>query len=190
MKIAVVEIRGAAPYASSKCISPEEYPPSSKEKPDDYEKRAWRGRAHIGKDGVAFVPGISFQKALAKAASMLSEKIPGRRNATWTKHFVSGVAVKGDLSLKVKKDDIQFEQLFVPSDGTPGGGKRVWKYFPTFQEWGGQIEFVILDDLITREVFERHLNEAGNLIGVGFWRPERGGLKGRFSATVKKWSEM
>ena len=47
-----------------------------------------------------------------------------------------------------------------------------------------------MDDTVTPEVFERHFREAGRFIGVGRFRPEKGGLNGRFQATKFSWQDI
>ena len=74
-------------------------------------------------------------------------------------------------------------------DGVRGGGKRVWKYFPIVHVWKLKVTVYILDDTITKDVFERHFKEAGRFIGVGFYRPQRGGTNGRFAPTHFDWQE-
>ena len=41
----------------------------------------------------------------------------------------------------------------------------------------------ILDDQITKNIFEEHLKAAGIYIGIGTFRPIKGGYHGRFSVT-------
>jgi hypothetical protein len=94
------------------------------------------------------------------------------------------------LVLPIKKDDVPGEWYFVPSDGRPGGGKRVKKCFPVIREWHGEVTYYILDETITPEVFEVHLREAGSFIGIGRFRPENGGFYGRFGVKKVVWQEM
>lgn len=82
------------------------------------------------------------------------------------------------------------EVFFVPSDGKAGGGSRVKKKFPVIREWSGEVTFYILDDTITEDVFEAHLKEAGNFIGIGRFRPENGGFYGRYSIDKIVWSDQ
>jgi hypothetical protein len=133
---------------------------------------------------------MAFKNCLSEAAKFLGEKIPGKRNATWTKHFEAGVLVVDGMILPVKGDDVPCEKLFVPSDGVRGSGKRVWKYFPVIQAWEGEVEFLIFDDTITKEAFEHHLREAGAFIGLGRFRPRNNGFYGRFSIEKLTWVEM
>ena len=94
------------------------------------------------------------KNALSEAAKYMSLSVPGRGKATYTKNIVAGVLVVKPIVLPYKKDDVQAEKLFLPSNGRVGGGSRVMRVFPFIPEWKGQAEFVILDDIITQEVFK------------------------------------
>ena len=130
---------------------------------------------------------MAFKNALGDIAKFLGEKIPGRKNATWTSHFERGIHIGGDLILPITKDEVEGEWRHVPSDGKPGGSSRVLKCFPTIREWEGELTFHIWDDAITEEVFERYLSEAGKFIGVGVFRPQRRGYFGRFKVVDIVW---
>jgi hypothetical protein len=190
MRIAAVKIEGAAPYSASKVIDPEEVPKLAKEGYDDYEQRTWRYRLHE-ENGQAFIPAMAFKLALDEAAKRFAGKIQGQGNATWKKYFEAGVLVGAHLPLPgVTRDGVASERLFVPSDGVKGGGKRVWKKFPIVHKWGGTVEFSVLDDKITARVFEDSVRAAFSFIGIGRFRPERGGLYGRAMVKSIKWSEQ
>jgi len=184
MKTATVVIKGVSPYSPGKHVVEDKL---EKEGPDAYEKRTWKGRAHYDGDGIAFIPGMAFKKCLETAARFLSTNIKGRGKATYTKHFKAGVLVMENLSLGVKRDDVIGNWLFIPSDGKPGGAKRVDRCFPIFHQWGGTVTFHILDETITEDVFGETVREAGNFIGVGTFRPENGGYFGRFTVESVKW---
>lgn len=186
MKQAEALLKSISPYSCSKYHQTERLP---KELHDDYERRTWRERCNYNKDGYVFIPPMSFKKCVATAATFLKERIPGEGKSTWTKHLNSGILVLEGIVLPVKKDDVEGEWLHVPSDGKTGGSKRVSKCFPVIREWGGRVVFEILDDKITQDVFHRHLVEAGKFIGVGRFRPERGGFYGRFVVEDMTWVE-
>ncbi len=185
MKTVVATLKNISPYSSSRAHFTEKL---NKEGADDYEKRTWRERVHVGEDGLIFIPPMAFKNAISESAKFLSIGIPGKGKATYTKHFEAGVMVIEPLVLSVKKDDVEGEWLFVPADGRRGSGKRVRKCFPVVRKWGGQVTFHIMDDTITREVFEHHLREAGGLIGVGRFRPRNNGFYGRFTVEAFSWS--
>jgi len=187
MRIATVTIEGVSPYGQSKFIGEKK---SRDETFEDFEDRVWRERCHYNeKTKECFIPPMCFKNALRDAAQYKSEKIPGEGNAKWTKHFKSGVMVVDGLPLHVKRDDVAKTTLHVPSDGRTGGTKRVIKHFPTFHEWGGDVKFLVLDDKITTEVFERFVKDMGSFIGIGFFRPTNGGYWGRFEVKKVTWTQ-
>lgn len=187
MKTCLARLRSASPYSQSK--SYERFIPKlDKEQANDYETRTWREKCHTDDKGYLFIPGMSLKMSLDAAAKFLGNKIPGKRNSTYTKHFVAGVLVLENGPLAVKKDEVEPEWLFVNADGVRGSGKRVWKCFPLVREWETTVTFYVADETITKEVLEVHLAEAGKFIGIGRFRPERGGFKGRFEVAGTEWS--
>jgi hypothetical protein len=46
----------------------------------------------------------------------------------------------------------------------------------------------ILDPIITEAVFTEILQKCGIYIGLGRWRPEKGGVNGRFNVTNIAWN--
>lgn len=187
MKIAQVTIESNAPYSSSKHIDDHEHPKKPKESPDDYEQRTWRYRLHVSADGRVEIPGACFANSIKSAAKRLQLPVPGKRMMQFTKLFEAGVMIPDPLKLAVKADDVLAERLFVPSDGRPGGGKRVFRHFPRVDVWGGTLTVYILDDTITEHVFTQVVRSAGLLVGVGRFRPENRGYYGRFSVKAVKW---
>lgn len=185
MRTAIATLKSVSPYSQSRHHG---IPREPKESPDDHEHRTWRDRLHFtAEDERVFMPPMGFKNCIAEAAKFLGEKIPGKRNSTWTKHFEAGILVVDPLMLDVHKKDVPGEWLFVPSDGKRGGGSRVMKCFPVIREWGGDVTFHILDETITRDAFEHHLREAGNFIGLGRFRPRNNGFYGRFSVEKIRW---
>lgn len=178
MKTIIANLKSISPYSQSKHYQVDKLP---KEQSADYEKRTWRERLHTNKDGYVFIPPMAFKNCLSEIAKYLSVQIPGKGKATYTKHFEAGVLTIKELVLPIKKSDVPGEWFFVPADGKRGGGKRVEKCFPVIQEWQGEVEFHILDETITLDVFKQHLEEAGKYIGIGRFRPRNNGFYGRFS---------
>lgn len=187
MKIYEATLKSLSPYSQSKHYST---PSLDKEGKDDYERRTWRDRMHSTPDGRVFIPAISFKNCLAEAAKYLSIQIPGKGKSTYTKHFEAGIIVPYDLVLPVKKDEVPANEWFVPADGIRGSGKRVLKFFPRIDSWEGTIQIFVVDETITKDVLERHLREAGNLIGVGSFRPRKNGMYGRFELVSLQESEL
>lgn len=185
MRTAICTLESVSPYSQSRHY---DVPKLPKELAKDYEARTWRERCHVNEDGFVFMPPMAFKNCLSEAAKFLSIQIPGKGKATYTKHFEAGILVMDPIVLPIKKDDVPGEWLFVPSDGKRGGGSRVDKCFPVISQWSGEMKAYILDETITSDVFEQHLREAGNFIGVGRFRPRQNGFYGRFSVKKIAWS--
>jgi len=178
MKTFVASLKSVSPYSQAKYHQTEKLP---KEIAKDYEERTWRDRMHVNKDGYVFIPPMAFKNCLSDIAKYISMQIPGKGKTTYTKHFEAGILVISELVLPVKKEDVAGEWLFVPADGRRGGTIRVLKCFSIIPEWQGDVEFHILDETITEDVFRFHLSEAGKYIGIGRFRPRKNGFYGRFS---------
>jgi hypothetical protein len=185
MRIVTVTVQGVAPISFGKHYEVEKLP---KESPDHYEQRTWRNKLHVDKEGQVIIPPMMVKNALRDIGAFLNEKIPGKGAATYKKHFLSGLLVIDPAPLGIATKDVVPVKLFVPPNGIAGSGKRVWKYFPTIPEWGTKVRVHILDNTITREVFERHFIEMGRYVGWGSFRPQRGGTNGRFEVLKFEWS--
>jgi hypothetical protein len=177
MKRAVVSLKSVSPYSQSKYY---DMPKKEKEGPGDYEERTWRERCHVDGDGHIIIPPMAFKNGIAECAKFLSVQIPGRGKATYTKHFEAGIMVQSPIVLPDLKKDVHGEWLFVPASGKRGDGKRVKKCFPVIPQWHGTVEFFVIDDTITEEPFRYHMEQAGQLIGIGRFRPRNNGYYGRF----------
>jgi hypothetical protein len=184
MKIATAKLKSVSPYSQSRHHQTESLP---RELPKDREKRVWRERMHVNENGNVFIPPMAFKNCIAEAAKFLSRQIPGKGKSTYTKHFEAGVLVIDGLVLPLKKEDVPGEWLFLPADGKRGSGKRVDKCYPLISEWSGTVEFMVLDEIITEDVFLEHLKEAGRFIGIGRFRPRNNGFYGRFSVEGLEW---
>jgi hypothetical protein len=186
MRIVTAHLESVSPYSQSRHYTT---PKKDKESAKDYEARTWRDRLHVNAEGFVFMPPMAFKNCLSEAAKYLGIQVPGKGKATYTRNFEAGVLVVDGITLGVKADEVEGEWLFVPSDGKRGGGKRVDKCFPVIRQWSGEVQFYILDETITAEVFQKHLEEAGKFIGIGRFRPRNNGFYGRFRVKKYEWSE-
>lgn len=184
LRIAHCHIYSAGPYSQS---APFLSKKKDKEKDDAFEERVWRERMTVNKDGIVCIPSMGFKMAMADAAAFNSKKIPGKKNATYTKHFRSGLVVLENIPLGIHRDDVKGEPVYVNADGKRGSGTRVWRIFPVIPHWEASVPVHILDDTITEEVFAEYLAEAGSFIGLGRFRPQNGGIYGRFKVRKIDW---
>lgn len=185
MKTAICKVKGISPLSFSKYISVPKLP---KESASDYEARCWRERIHYDEKENVFIPGAMFKNCISAAAKYLSMQIPGKGKSTFTKNIEAGIMCYEPVYIGIKKNDVEGETLFVPSNGQRGGTTRVEKQFPKIREWEGTVSFLIIDSIITKDIFEKHLTEAGSLIGIGRFRPRNNGYYGRFIVENIEWS--
>jgi hypothetical protein len=181
MKKAIATLKGISPYSQSRFHNA---PKLEKELADAYEERTWREKCHFdAKTQELFIPPMAYSNAIKEAAKYRSIQIQGKGKSTYTKHFEAGVMVFGPLPLGAKKSEVKGEWVYCHADGQRGSGRRVMRCFPVIHEWQGVIEYVILDDIITKDVFEEVLFTSGQLIGIGRFRPINRGFYGRFECT-------
>ena len=191
---ALVTLRSTSPYSQSRKHDTDKI---EGEGPDAHEKRTWKERMHVrvfnrGKanERISVVmPAAGINQALASAAKFLNRKIEGQRNATWTKHFVAGVAVTKDIDLKIKPEECRCQSINAHANGVRGSGTRVTRYFPTFDEWEATFEVMVLDPLITESIFTEVLEAAGLFVGIGQHRPEQLGTNGRWEVVNVDWQD-
>lgn len=186
MKTAIVKLKSASPYSQSRFHGTEKEP---KETNDAYDLRTWREKSHFDTDGNVFIPPMALKRTLDEAAKRNGRQVPGKGKERYTKHFVSGVMVTERIYLGITKDDLVLRKTLCDSQGKKGasGGSSVIRNFPDIPTWEAVVEFHILNDIITGEVFEEMLTEAGQFVGIGVFRPENGGYYGRFSVEKITW---
>ena len=177
-----------SPYSQSKNIDTEEHPKLEKELADAYERRTAHHRVHTTADGLVEIPQTALSNAIKEGAKRLSLPIKGKRMQTYTKNFQAGVMVLEPIVLDIRAKDVPLERLFLSSDGRPGGGgKRVWRFYPRIDAWKATVKLGIFDDIITEDVFGKVLASAGQLVGLGRFRPENRGFYGRFTVSKIVW---
>ena len=187
MRTAIASLESISPYSQSNFFSSER---KDKETHADFEERCWRERMHVDAAGWMIVPAMSLKYAIDEACKRLALQVPGEGKTRYTKFFEAGYFVKEPPRLNIKAADVQGEWLWVSSTGKKGkdGGTRVQRCFPTVPTWKSDVEFVLLDDKIPEDVFQKCLESAGLFVGIGRFRPENQGYYGRFKVAGIKWS--
>lgn len=187
--IARVTISGITPLSQSR---QHDEPKLDGERPDDYDKRTWRHKlntsTHDGKTTVV-IPAHGLHQAIAAAAKYSKRQIPGQGKATWTAKFTSGITLLEDPALGVDPATVEGVTISANADGIRGSGKRVPRKFPIIPKWSATFDVVILDPIITEDIFREMLTMAGMFIGIGRFRPEKGGTNGRFRIDNIDWQD-
>lgn len=188
---AICTIEGTAPYSQSR---QHEEPMLEREQHDAYDKRTWRSKmttATIGGKKHMVIPSHGMHQAIAAAAKYSKRKIPGQGTATWTQKFTSGIGIPDLIPIDVDLEkDVRCVTISCNADGIRGSGKRVPRRFPEIDAgWQATFNVYVFDPIITEPIFREMLEVAGLLIGVGRFRPEKGGSNGRFVLTKIKWND-
>jgi hypothetical protein len=188
MKTCTARITGISPYSPSRMLDTSQM--KAGEKHDAFDKRMWREKAHVDRDGFVIIPFMSFKKCLSEAVRLTPRKIKGRGAQTYGGQFKGGVLLTEPLRLPLKRDDLRGETFSCSATGDARGvGGRVMRTFPMIDTWGGDLTFYLTNPSIDDAIFEAYLREAGKFIGIGRFRPENGGVNGRFNVEAMTWAE-
>lgn len=64
------------------------------------------------------------------------------------------------------------------------GSARVMRCRPRFENWSVKFTACLDETVCDKAQLARWMDSAGKLVGIGDWRPEKGGSFGRYTATV------
>lgn len=190
MRICHVHFTGVTPYSQSKKLDKEVFPMLEKEDEDAYDARLWLEKGSFDAHGNVVIPAMAMKMSVDEAIKRLNIGIKGRGKSTYTKFFVAGQICEADAPIGVHRSEVESVSIWANADGVRGSGKRVKRRFPHYPEWSGVARFAILDEVIPNAVFEKAVVEAGRLVGIGRFRPEKGGYLGRFTVDRCEWSEV
>lgn len=184
--IASVSLESISPYSQSR----KHYEPkNSGELEEAYDKRTWRAKQLV-KNGIVHIDASAIHQSLASAAKYSKKQIPGQGKATWTAKFQAGITLFEDINLGIDAEAVDFIDIFANADGVRGSGKRVNRRFPIVPEWKAEFVIHILDPIITKQVFTEMMEIAGMFVGIGRFRPEKGGRNGRFKLVKLRWEKF
>lgn len=188
--IATLTIEGISPYSQS---HGHDEPKLEGESHDAYDIRTWRSKMNVevrnGKATV-YIPPHGVHQSFAAAAKYSKRQIPGQGKATWTAKFAAGIALLEAPALNIDPETVKSVTISANADGVRGSGKRVPRRFPSIPAgWSTTFDVYILDPIITEQVFREMVEIAGMFIGVGQFRPEKGGTNGRFKLARLVWAD-
>lgn len=187
MSVAKLIIEGISPLSQSR---QHEDAKLDGESHYDYDLRTWRSKLNVSrKTGTVVLPAHGIQQCITAAAKYTGEQIKGQGKKTWTAKFERGIALFDDFDTGVKPEDFDAITISANADGVRGSGKRVPRKFPIAYEWQAVGEIHILDPIITEERFRHFFEIAGLFIGMGRFRPEKGGTNGRFKIKSLEWED-
>lgn len=134
--------------------------------------------AYVAKDGTFYFSAFSIPNAMGSAGT--NHKATGTRK---TLRFVVPSAVRMTTDAitilngegPAKTFEVDSRPVTIPS--TKG---RIMRHRPRWDVWGATFEIELDADVLSPEMAHQLLNEAGQSIGIGDFRPEKRGPFGRF----------
>jgi len=188
--IATVTITGITPMTQSR---QHDEPKLEGESMNDYDIRTWRSKLTVDtrdEKKTIVIPAHGVHQCIAAAAKYSKRQIPGQGKATWTAKFTAGLSLLDHPALNIDPDSVSAITISANADGVRGSGKRVPRRFPVIPAgWSTTFEVLILDPIITKEIFGEMMELAGMFIGLGQFRPQNGGTNGRFQVKSVKWAD-
>lgn len=145
------------------------------------EEEEARLRLYLDPDGANCHPCEAFTKAMVKA---VAGKKFGKMFAT--------AAIKGSVFIVEPFALIEDEagkpanKYKIDSRPVVIGKSRVLRCRPYWQPWRMRVPFEIDTAILAPSQVEEALSLAGRIIGIGDYRPEKGGGFGRFTAEIVK----
>jgi len=150
----------------------------SKKKYNDEEEA--RLRLYLDADGAFCHPCESFTKAMVKA---VAGKKFGKMFATSA--IRGAVFIVEPFALILDKDGKNAKTYAIDRRSVVIGKARVLRCRPMWPSWRMEVPLEIDTAILRPEQVEEALNLAGRIIGIGDYRPEKGGGFGRFTAEIR-----
>lgn len=138
-------------------------------------------------DGTLYFPGSAIARMLREAGG--SHKQRGSRKSLKFVIPAAVIVLDDDFTLcdgdgnPLTTFEVDSRPVVIPS--TKG---RIMRHRPRLNSWAAEINLDVDQTMIEPEVVHQLLEESGKRLGLGDYRPERGGPFGRFS--VIRWAEM
>lgn len=175
---ALIEIEGTSPLimhawsekAKGEIRDKQQAKPAAKKAPKDPEAE-YEAAFHRLADGRPGFPAVAFKAALVGAA---------RHVDGLAMTFLRGALhIDGDLVEILGEPRMREDMVRVGGKG-PGTGVADIRYRPEFPEWTTVLPISFNRNSIQLAQVVHLLNVAGFAVGVGEWRPDKGGSNGRF----------
>lgn len=180
MKKVNVEIRGVTPLLIHRFTETTEL--AKKHRRADPKERDPRkeaeNAAYIAPDGTFYFSAFSIVGCMKNEG--VNHKMRGSRKSL---RFIvpSAIRMESDIITiqngKGPAENFEVDARPVTIPATKG---RIMRYRPRFNDWGAKFSMVVNDELLSPETAQLLLTNAGVSIGIGDFRPEKGGPFGTF----------
>lgn len=156
---------------------------SKRKKTDDdliaIAKSEWMGGLYYDDELGPYIPGQNVKSTLVGAAKF------HRMGATF-KRAVIVLDDKIKLEYRGPRDpETMWENpKFVDARSVVVGQSRLMRYRPKFHDWSVRARVVYSPEMLEQQDLVRAAQNAGMFVGLGDYRPEKGGAFGRFNVEV------
>jgi len=180
MRVIDVEVTGISPLLQHRYPLEDSGSQSTaknkKQKTDDVEKSLYRLS-----DGTIYQPSIHLISSMKKAGARY--QIPGQGKATYRNLIGSGAVLVSPDAIPHDKQAFEIDVRPVVIKSTGG---RIPRCRPIFKNWSLKFTIEYDEEDISAETVKEILDHAGRRVGIGDFRPEKGGPFGRFMVTKFK----
>lgn len=146
------------------------------ERPEVSHEDAVRAEYHCyrNSDGKCYIPADQIRGALIGAGSYMKSKVGGRSKSM--KVIVAAMFIPTPEQILIPDYDV-IDKRSAVNRNIKG---RVITIRPKWTNWEAEFDLNVYEDTITKETIAQLFEYAGNLVGIGSFRPTNNGMFGRF----------
>jgi hypothetical protein len=141
---------------------------------DSPERKDVFVKAYSDADGKLYQPAVMIHRAMIRAAS--SYKMPGGGRKAITPLIAGAIAFEPEAIPHLNQNWVVDSRTVV----VPATKGRINRHRPRLDKWELRFEMKLMDDRLQPGMVQRILEDAGRLVGIGDYRPEKTGPYGRF----------
>src|SRR6266487_3364352 len=182
MRMIHVTIKGCTPLLQHRFTEQAEIPGATRPVLTHYgtPREQAASAVHTDKSGRFYFPGTAIARLLKEAGA--NHKLKGSRRST--KFIVpAAVLIMNDAIVLHDMKGIPLKDFEVDSRPVviPATKGRVMRHRARFDEWFASFMLRINDNVLPVDFIQKLLTEGGEQIGIGAFRPEKGGPFGTFT---------
>jgi len=137
-------------------------------------------------DGGLYMPGAAISRLLREAGA--NHKMKGSRRSV--KYLVPGAVIVPDEALTLIDPETDSPAVDFEVDSRPvvipATKGRVMRHRPRLDQWAAEFTLEVDEEMLDGSFVQQLLQEGGRKLGLGDFRPEKGGPFGRFQVTLWK----
>lgn len=142
-------------------------------------KSEWMISLYHDQDLGIYLPGVNLKATIVNGAKMNKLGMHVKRSVIVEETYLP-LQYGGPSDL----DELFADRRFVDVRGVVVMGKRLMRCRPVFRNWSVEATLVFDQSQITRQELLQCVDNASRMVGLGDYRPEKGGPFGRFTVEV------